>query len=96
MNTPLAFAFEGPWGIILVVAVIILLFGSSKIPELARGIGKAKREFKRASEEIEDEVRNAVEDEDRKKTIEEEERKKIRARLEAEERAKLEAAKKPD
>jgi TatA/E family protein of Tat protein translocase len=95
MNTPLAFINSGPWGPILVVAIIILLFGSSKIPELARGLGKARREFKRASDEIEDEVRGVVEDEDHKKTIEDEERKKIRAKIEAEERAKLAAEEKP-
>ena len=61
-------------------------------PELARGLGKAKREFKKASEEVEDEVRSAVEEDERKKLrmkqIEEEERAAVRAKLEAEERAK--------
>ena len=87
---PLA-VLDGPvfWAIL---AVALLLFGGSKIPELARGLGKAKREFKKASEEVEDEVRNAVhEDEVRKarlKAIEEEERARIRAKIEEEERAK--------
>ena len=31
----------GPWEIVLVVLVIIILFGGKKIPELARGLGKA-------------------------------------------------------
>jgi sec-independent protein translocase protein TatA len=30
---------------VIVVAVIVLLFGSSKVPELARSLGQAKREF---------------------------------------------------
>ena len=57
---PLA-VFDGPvvWAIIIVA---VLLFGGSKIPELARGLGKAKREFKKASEEVESEVRSAVEE----------------------------------
>jgi TatA/E family protein of Tat protein translocase len=90
MNLPFA-VFDGPviW---VVLFVVLLLFGGSKLPELARGMGKAKREFKKASEEVEDEVRNAVnEDEQRKtrlKAIEEEERSRIRAKLEEEERAK--------
>lgn len=71
---------------------VILLFGGSKLPELARGMGKAKREFKKASEEVEDEVRSAVEEDERKKArlrvIEEEERARIRAKIETEERAK--------
>lgn len=90
MALPLA-ALDGPiiW---LILALAVLLFGGSKIPELARGLGKAKREFKKASEEVEDEVRSAVEEDERRKArlrqIEEEERARIRAKLEEEERAK--------
>lgn len=36
----------GPWQIILVIAVVLLLFGGKKIPELMRGIGQGIREFK--------------------------------------------------
>ncbi len=86
-----------PGTILLIVGVIVLLFGGSKLPELARGLGKAKREFKKASDEIEDEVRSAVEEDERKKAkmkiIEEEERARIRAKIEEEERAKREAEK---
>ncbi|MGN0835291.1 MAG: twin-arginine translocase TatA/TatE family subunit [Candidatus Spyradosoma sp.] len=83
--------------ILVVLVVLLLLFGGKKLPELARGLGRARREFKKASEEIEDEVKSAIEDEERadvrRKLIEEEERAKIRARIEAEERAKLDAEK---
>ncbi|MDR2430034.1 MAG: twin-arginine translocase TatA/TatE family subunit [Puniceicoccales bacterium] len=94
MQTPLAFLGNmQPGVIILVVLLVVLLFGGSKLPELARGLGKARREFKRASDEIEDEVRSAMDEDERKrereKTIEEEERARIRARIEKEERAKL-------
>ncbi|MGF0068491.1 twin-arginine translocase TatA/TatE family subunit [Candidatus Spyradosoma sp. SGI.093] len=79
--------------ILVVLVVLLLLFGGKKLPELARGLGKARREFKKASEEIEDEVKSAIEDEERadvrRRLIEEEERAKIRARIEAEERAKI-------
>lgn len=37
----------GPWQIILIIAVVLLLFGGKKIPELMRGIGKGAREFKK-------------------------------------------------
>ena len=81
--------------ILVVLVVLLLLFGGKKLPELARGLGKARREFKKASEEIEDEVKSAIEDEERadvrRRLVEEEERAKIRARIEAEERAKLDA-----
>ena len=70
----------------------MLLFGGSKLPELARGLGKAKREFKKASDDVEDEVRNAVEEDERKKyrqkQVEDEERAAVRAKIEAEERSK--------
>jgi sec-independent protein translocase protein TatA len=92
MTTLLPLAMlDGPvvWAIVIVA---VLLFGGSKIPELARGLGKAKREFKKASEEVESEVRSAVEEDERKKSrlkqVEEEERARVRAKIEEEERAK--------
>ena len=48
----------GIWQILICVAIIAILFGAKKIPELARSIGKAKGEFKKglAEGEKEDEV----------------------------------------
>jgi sec-independent protein translocase protein TatA len=37
----------GPWQIVLIIAVVLLLFGGRKIPELMKGIGKGAREFKK-------------------------------------------------
>ena len=37
----------GLWQILIVIAIIALLFGAKKIPELARSLGKAKGEFKK-------------------------------------------------
>lgn len=37
--------------------VAVLLFGSKKIPELARGLGKGMREFKNATSDIQEEIR---------------------------------------
>ena len=42
------------WHIFLVLIVVFLLFGGRKLPELARGIGEAMREFKKASRDIQD------------------------------------------
>jgi len=39
----------GPTEIILIVAVLLLLFGGKKIPELMRGLGQGMKEFKKAS-----------------------------------------------
>lgn len=38
----------GPTEIILIVAVILLIFGGKKIPELMRGLGRGMKEFKDA------------------------------------------------
>ncbi|NND77258.1 MAG: twin-arginine translocase TatA/TatE family subunit [Flavobacteriales bacterium] len=39
----------GPWQIILIVLVVLLLFGGKKIPELMKGLGKGMKEFKDAT-----------------------------------------------
>ncbi len=41
----------GPWQIILIVALVLLLFGGRKIPELMRGLGGGIKEFKDAVKE---------------------------------------------
>ena len=52
----------GPWEIVLVVLVIIILFGGKKIPELARGLGKGLQEFRKTTKGLKDEVNSAAED----------------------------------
>ena len=52
----------GPWEIVLVVLVIIILFGGKKIPELARGLGKGLREFRKTTKDLKDEVNSAAEE----------------------------------
>ncbi len=42
---------SGPWQIVLLLGVIVRVFGSKKLPELARALGKAKGEFKKGTEE---------------------------------------------
>ncbi len=44
----------GPWQIVLVVLVVLLLFGGRKIPELMRGLGSGIKEFKDASKDDSD------------------------------------------
>ena len=41
----------GPWQIVLIVAVALLMFGGKKIPELMGGIGKGMKDFKKAIKE---------------------------------------------
>ena len=41
----------GPWQIVLIIAVLLLLFGGKKIPELMKGLGSGIKEFKDATKE---------------------------------------------
>lgn len=46
--------------IILVLFLVLLLFGSKRLPDLARGLGKGIREFKDATGEIQKEIRSGM------------------------------------
>ncbi len=46
--------------IVLIVIVILLLFGGKKLPELARGIGKGLTEFRRATNDIKQEIQSTI------------------------------------
>lgn len=62
------FNFSG-WEIGLITLVILLLFGAKRLPELARGLGKSLKEFKKSTSEVEEEFRSAMkETEPEKKT----------------------------
>ena len=44
----------GPWQVVLIVLVALLLLGGKKIPELMKGLGKGMKEFKDATKEDSD------------------------------------------
>ena len=48
--------------IVLILVVILVLFGSKKIPDFARGLGQGIKEFKKASREVTDEIQNTTAD----------------------------------
>lgn len=48
--------------IFLILLAVLIFFGADKIPELARGLGKGMREFKRAAEDIKSEINNSTAD----------------------------------
>jgi sec-independent protein translocase protein TatA len=56
-NTIIA-GFLGGYEWIVIVLVVILLFGGRKIPELAKGLGKGIKEFRSASKELKDEIKD--------------------------------------
>ena len=51
MMTMLGLFNLGGGEIILILAVVLLMFGGSKLPQLAKGLGQGIREFKKASRE---------------------------------------------
>jgi len=58
MNTIFAAMFGG-WELVVIFAAILILFGSKRIPEFAKGLGQGIREFKKAAREVTDEVQSA-------------------------------------
>ncbi|WP_082035798.1 Sec-independent protein translocase subunit TatA/TatB [Pedobacter lusitanus] len=56
----LEFLNMGGSEIMLILAVVLLLFGGKKLPELARGLGKGIRDFKDASEGVKREIHRNI------------------------------------
>jgi sec-independent protein translocase protein TatA len=48
--------------IILILALVLILFGAKKLPELAKGLGTGIKEFKKATREVTDEVSHAMDE----------------------------------
>ena len=57
--TYLGFMNVGGQELIVILLIILVLFGAKKLPELARGMGQAIREFQKAKDEFSDELHNA-------------------------------------
>ena len=68
LNGILALFNLGTGEIIIIVAIILLLFGGKKIPELMRGLGKGVKSFKQGMNEIEDEIKKPIDDLDKNQT----------------------------
>jgi sec-independent protein translocase protein TatA len=47
----------GAGELLIIVLVVLILFGSKKIPELAQGIGKGMREFKKALNDVQEDIK---------------------------------------
>lgn len=60
-QTMLAIANLGPTEMLLIVAVIFLLFGATRLPQLAKALGQSKKAFREGIEEGEREVRKESE-----------------------------------
>ncbi len=62
----------GTWEVVAILAIALLLFGPKKLPELARGIGKAIYEYRKASSGLLEEEED-VEEKKKRKAAEERE-----------------------
>lgn len=62
MTTPLFVGGLGPMELGLIALVMILLFGASKLPTLARSMGSATGEFEKGRRQVEEELRSARDD----------------------------------
>lgn len=62
MNIMLGLFNLGGGEIVLILALVLILFGAKKLPELAKGLGTGIKEFKKATREVTDEIQNAADD----------------------------------
>jgi len=60
MNNMLALLGMGGGEIIFVFAAALVLFGANKIPQFAKGLGQAIKEFKKASSDVSNEIHSAM------------------------------------
>ncbi len=50
--------------IFLILAVVLILFGAKKLPELAKGMGQGIKEFKKATRDVQGDLERAMDDKD--------------------------------
>jgi sec-independent protein translocase protein TatA len=59
----------GPWELLLIFLAVLLLFGAKRLPEIAQGMGKGIKEFKKAMKDTSDEIKGSLDtDESSSKT----------------------------
>ena len=76
INSQIQFAFFnlGPWEILLVLIVVLVLFGAKRLPELARGLGLGINEFRDAVDSSKKEIMDVIDsDKEDNKTSDSEE-----------------------
>lgn len=63
------FGLPGHWEIAIIVLAILLLFGGKKLPELARGMGRGLRLFRREIKGIQDDIEEGDENEESRQAL---------------------------
>lgn len=66
MNTIFLFGMPGGGELFVIAAIVLLLFGGKKIPELMKGLGKGIREFNSAKANIKEELEEGMKEEPKK------------------------------
>ena len=54
----------GPWELALIFLVVLLLFGAKRLPDIAQGMGKGIREFKKAVKDTQGEIKSSMKEVD--------------------------------
>ena len=54
----------GPWELLLIFLAVLLLFGAKRLPEIAQGLGKGIREFKKSLKDTSDEFKSSLDGND--------------------------------
>ena len=62
MNVMFGLFNLGGGEIILVLALVLILFGAKKLPELAKGLGQGIKEFKKATRDVTDEIQTSMDE----------------------------------
>ena len=62
MNVMFALFNLGGGEIILILALVLILFGAKKLPELAKGLGTGIKEFKKATRDVTEEMAHSMEE----------------------------------
>jgi len=58
----------GPWELLLIFLAVLLLFGAKRLPEIAQGLGKGIREFKKSVKDTSDEIKSSLDTDDSSKS----------------------------
>lgn len=52
--------------LVIILLIVLLIFGASRLPQIAQALGKSIKEFKKAGKEIKDDIDGVIKDEDKK------------------------------
>lgn len=50
----------GPWELVLILVIALVIFGPGKLPEVGQALGKGLKEFKRASNSVKEGIKEEV------------------------------------